>query len=304
MRTSRALALGAALLVAIAACTPGGGSKPSIRIGSDGFYESALMAEIYAQVLEANGFPVERKLKLGSRKVRQPALEAGEIDLAPEYLGSGLGFYDASKISSDPAANKAALQAILAGKGGGITVLGFTPGEDANAFVVRRDTAAEHGLAKMSDLAAVQDELTWGLPPECETNPLCRGALETAYGIRWPPQKLELLAACDAPIAEALRSGAVDIAELCSTQPAIAQFDFVVLEDDKGTQPAENIAPLVRNDYLAKLSDRAAFEKLLDDVSAKITTEVLLDLGVKVAVEQQSEAAVAKAWLTANGFVK
>lgn len=304
MRTSRALALGAALLVAIAACTPGGGSKPSIRIGSDGFYESALMAEIYAQVLEANGFPVERKLKLGSRKVRQPALEAGEIDLAPEYLGSGLGFYDASKISSDPAANKAALQAILAGKGGGITVLGFTPGEDANAFVVRRDTAAEHGLAKMSDLAAVQDELTWGLPPECETNPLCRGALETAYGIRWPPQKLELLAACDAPIAEALRSGAVDIAELCSTQPAIAQFDFVVLEDDKETQPAENIAPLVRNDYLAKLSDRAAFEKLLDDVSAKITTEVLLDLGVKVAVEQQSEAAVAKAWLTANGFVK
>lgn len=304
MRTSRALALGAALLVAIAACTPGGGSKPTIRIGSDGFYESALMAEIYAQVLEANGFPVERKLKLGSRKVRQPALEAGEIDLAPEYLGSGLGFYDASKISSDPAANKAALQEILAAKGGGITVLGFTPGEDTNAFVVRGDTAAEHGLAKMSDLAAVQDELTWGLPPECETNPLCRGALETTYGIRWPPKKLELLAACDAPIAEALRNGAVDVAELCSTQPAIAQFGFVVLEDDQATQPAENIAPLVRNDYLAKLSDRAAFEKLLDDVSAKITTEVLTDLGVKVAVEQQSEAAVAKAWLTANGFVK
>ncbi|HWP62374.1 MAG TPA: ABC transporter substrate-binding protein [Candidatus Binatia bacterium] len=304
MRTSRTLALGAALLVVIAACTPGGGSKPTIRIGSDGFYESALMAEIYAQVLEANGYTVERKLKLGSRKVRQPALEAGEIDLAPEYLGSGLGFYDASKISSDPAANKQALQEILNGKGGGITVLGFTPGEDTNAFVVRSDTAAKYGLAKMSDLAAVQDELRWGLPPECETNPLCRGALETAYGIRWPPKQLELLAACDAPIAEALNSGAVDVAELCSTQPAIAQFGFVVLDDDKQTQPAENIAPLVRNDYLSKLSDRAAFEKLLDDVSAKITTEVLTELGVKVAVEQQSEAAVAKEWLTANGFLK
>ncbi|GIW20760.1 MAG: glycine/betaine ABC transporter substrate-binding protein [Chloroflexota bacterium] len=304
MRTSRTLALGAALLVVIAACTPGGGSKPTIRIGSDGFYESALMAEIYAQVLEANGYPVERKLKLGSRKVRQPALEAGEIDLAPEYLGSGLGFYDASKISGDPAANKQALQEILNGKGGGITVLGFTPGEDTNAFVVRSDTAAKYGLAKMSDLAAVQDELRWGLPPECETNPLCRGALETAYGIRWPPKQLELLAACDAPIAEALNNGAVDVAELCSTQPAIAQFGFVVLDDDKQTQPAENIAPLVRNDYLSKLSDRAAFEKLLDDVSAKITTEVLTELGVKVAVEQQSEAAVAKEWLTANGLLK
>ncbi|MER3418000.1 MAG: hypothetical protein C4343_02565, partial [Chloroflexota bacterium] len=71
MRNSRTFALGAALLVAIAACTPGGGSKPSIRIGSDGFYEAALVAELYAQVLEANGYPVERKLKLGSRKVRQ-----------------------------------------------------------------------------------------------------------------------------------------------------------------------------------------------------------------------------------------
>lgn len=304
MRTSRTLALGAALLVVIAACTPGGGSKPTIRIGSDGFYESALMAEIYAQVLEANGYPVERKLKLGSRKVRQPALEAGEIDLAPEYLGSGLGFYDASKISSDPAANKQALQEILNGKGGGITVLGYTPGEDTNAFVVRSDTATKYSLAKMSDLAAVQDELRWGLPPECETNPLCRGALETAYGIHWPPKQLELLAACDAPIAEALNSGAVDVAELCSTQPAIAQFGFVPLDDDKQTQPAENIAPLVRNDYLSKLSDRAAFEKLLDDVSAKIATEVLTELGVKVAVEQQSEAAVAKEWLTANGFLK
>ncbi len=304
MRTSRTLALGAALLVAIAACTPGGGSKPSIRIGSDGFYESALMAELYAQVLEANGYPVERKLKLGSRKVRQPALEAGEIDLAPEYLGSGLGYYDASKISSDPAANKQALQEILNGKGGGITVLGYTPGQDTNAFVVRRDTADQYGLAKLSDLAAVQDELTWGLPPECETNPLCRGALETSYGIRWPPKQLELLAACDAPIAEALNSGAVDVAELCSTQPAIGQFGFVALEDDKQTQPAENIAPLVRNDYLAKLGDRTAFEKLLDDVSAKVTTQVLIDLGVKVAVEQQSEADVAKAWLTENGFLK
>ncbi|MCL6614054.1 MAG: hypothetical protein K6U03_05495 [Firmicutes bacterium] len=53
MRTSRALALGAAVLVAIAACTPGGGSKPTVRIGSDGFYESALMAEIYAAAMAA-----------------------------------------------------------------------------------------------------------------------------------------------------------------------------------------------------------------------------------------------------------
>jgi len=168
---------------------------------------------------------------------------------------------------------------------------------------VRGDTAAKYGLAKMSDLAAVQNELTWGLPPECETNPLCAGALEESYGIAFPPAKLEVLAACDAPIAEALNGGAVDVAELCSTQPAIAQFGFVVLEDDKDTQPAENLAPIVRNDFLAKV-DQAAFAKLLDAVSAKLTTEELTRLGVEVAVNNRDVADVATEWLKANGLLK
>ncbi|HET7677706.1 MAG TPA: ABC transporter substrate-binding protein [Candidatus Limnocylindrales bacterium] len=304
MRLSRRLALGASLLVLLGACTTGGGGKPAIRIGSDGFYESKLMGEIYAQVLVANGYQVERKLGLGPRKDRVPAMESGQLDLVPEYLGSGLGFYDEAKVSNDPAANKAALQAILDGKGGGITVLGYTPGEDSNAFVVRRETADQFKLARMSDLAPVQDQLTWGLPPECETNPLCAGALKNEYGIRFPPQKLKLLDACDAPMAEALVGKAVDIAELCSTQPVIKQAGLVVLEDDRDTQPAENIAPLVRNDYLAKVGDRAAFQKLLDDVSAKITTQVLLDLGAKVTVDKQDIDDVAAEWLKANGFVK
>ncbi len=302
MRLSRTLALGASLLVLISACTTGGGSKATIKIGSDGFYEAKLVAEMYAQVLEADGYTVERSLGLGPRKVTTPAIENGDIDLKPEYLGSGLAFFDASKTSSDPDANKAALQAILTTKGGGISVLGYTPGEDTNAFVVRADTAAKYGLTKMSDLAAVQDELTWGLPPECETNPLCKGALQDSYGITYPPAKLELLAACDAPIAEALNGGAIDVAELCSTQPAIAQFGFVVLEDDLGTQPAENMAPIVRDDYLAKV-DRASFVALLDAVSAKLTTAELIRLGVEVAVNNRDVADVAAEWLKANGLL-
>ena len=110
------------------------------------------------------------------------------------------------------------------------------------------------------------------------------------------------LGACDAPIAEALNGKAIDVAELCSTQPAIAQFGFVVLEDDKDTQPAENIAPIVRNDYLAKV-DAAAFQALLDAASAKMTTEELTRLGVLVAVDQKDIADVATAWLTAQGLL-
>ena len=304
MRMTRTLALGASLLVLLSACGTGGG-KPTIKIGSDGFYEAQLVAEMYAQVLEKAGYTVERNLGLGARAVTSPALESGQIDLKPEYIGSGLGYYDKSKPSGDAAANAAALQDILAGKGGGITVFDYSPGEDGNAFVVRADTATELGLATMSDLAAVQDDLTWGLPPECETNPLCGGILQDVYGIDFPPANLEALAACDAPIAEALNNGAVDVAELCSTQPAIAQFGFVVLDDDKDTQPAENIAPIVRNDFLKKLSesDRTAFGKLLNDVSAKLTTEVLTELGVEVAVANKDVADVAKAWLTEQGLL-
>src|SRR5512134_1930190 len=125
---------------------------------------------MYAQVLEKAGYKVERNLGLGARAVTAPALESGQIDLKPEYIGSGTAFYDPAKASPDSAATAAALQEILATKGGGITVLDFSPGEDFDAFAVRQDTADSLGLSKMSDLAAVQDELVWGYPPECETN--------------------------------------------------------------------------------------------------------------------------------------
>jgi osmoprotectant transport system substrate-binding protein len=317
MRLFRTLALGASLLaLVVGACTTGGGSSPAasaggsagagganVRIGSDGFYESRLMAEIYAQVLEANGYTVERKFGLGARAVTAAAIESGEIDLKPEYLGSGLGHYDKTKPTSDPATNQRELAAILASKGGGISVLGFTAGEDTNAFVVRSDTATQFNLRKMSDLTAVASQLTWGLPPECVTNPLCGDALKNAYGIDITSLRITPLAACDAPIAEALNSKAIDVAELCSTQPAIAQFGFVALEDDKQTQPAENIAPIVRNDFLAKV-DKAAFTKLLDDVSTRMTTEDLTRLGVEVAVNNKDVADVAQAWLREEGVIK
>ncbi|HEY3163764.1 MAG TPA: ABC transporter substrate-binding protein [Candidatus Limnocylindrales bacterium] len=324
MRTPRVLALGLTTLVLFGACSTGASTAPStapasapasvapasvvpasaaakadIRIGSDNFYESKLMGEIYAQVLENAGYKVERKFALGSRQERIPTMDAGQIDLVAEYVGSGLGFYDKSKISSDGAANAAALQAVLTPKN--ITVLGISPGQDTNAFVVRAEDATGKNLHKMSDLAAVQDQITWGLPSDCDTNPLCSGALKD-YGINYPPKKRTALGACDVPMAQALQGKAIDLAELCSTQPAIVQFGFVVLEDDKKTQPAENIAPLVRNDYLAKV-DAAAFKALLDAASAKVTTEALTQMGKDVAIDQKDVKDVASAFLKAQGLI-
>ena len=320
MRRYRSIALGASLLATIAiAGTAGGGAivlaqdQPTVRIGSDNFYESALVAEIYAQALEAAGFPVDRQLRLGSRFDRAPAFEAGQVDLVPEYVGSGLGYYTIGAedpelaglaVSGDGEANRQSLQRAYELLGIGATVLAMTPGEDTNAAVVRADPAAELGLATWSDRAAVADQLRFGLPPECAENVLCRGALEQ-YGMAWPPAQLESLAACDAPLADALAGGAVDVAWLCSTQPAIAQHGFVVLEDDLGTQPAENLAPVVRDDYLAQVDGGAeALAAILDPVSARITTEVLTELGVRVAVDQEDIEVVAAEFLASGGMAE
>ena len=140
--------------------------KADIRIGSDNFYESKLMGEIYAQVLENAGYTVERKFGLGSRQDRasRPSTPARSTS-SPEYVGSGSRLLrqvedqrrrpDQRATSSRPSIKPRALA----------TVLGITPGQDTNALVVRKDTADSLSLTKMSDLAAVQDQLRWGLPP-------------------------------------------------------------------------------------------------------------------------------------------
>jgi len=303
MRLHRALALGASMLVLLSACTTGGGSKPSIKVGSDGFYEAKLMAEIYAQALEAKGYTIDRKgIGIGARKVSAPALESGQIDLKPEYIGSGLAFYDPTKSTSDPAANAAALQTILTGKGGGITVLNYSPATDYNAFVVRKETSDQFQLTKLSQVAAVNPPLKIGVATDCPTNPVCGKALKDAYGIDVAQAKL--LSPCDTPMVQALLGKTIDVGELCSTQPDIQVNGWVILDDDKKTQPAENIAPLVRNDYLTKLGgDKDAFTKILNDVSAKMDTLTLTDLGKQVSVDKKDIAAVAKDWLKKNGLV-
>lgn len=304
MRINRTLALGATLLaLLVSACTSGEGSspdadKPTVTVGSAGFYEAQLMGEIYAQALENAGYTVQRSLGIGTREATQAAIQDGQVDLLPEYIGSELTFLGGTA-SGDPAKTYDDLLAQLEGLD--LTALDYTPAQDQNAFVVRQETADEYQLETMSDLAAVATELVWGLPPECETNDLCAGALSDAYGIPYDQLQIEPLAACDAPIATALNDGVVDVAELCSTQPAIEQFNFVVLTDDKQTQPSENIAPIVSKEILDAAPDD--FETTLNAVSAKMTTEMLTQLGVEVAVQNRDVAEVAAEWLQTNGLI-
>lgn len=299
MRMIRRLALGASVLaLALSACGPTGGSGATIKIGSDGFDEARVVAEIYAQALEAKGFTVDRAgIGIGPRAVTKAALESAQIDLKPEYIGSGLAAYGGTPTNNSDT-NRQALQDKLTPLK--ITVLNYTPAQDTNAFVVRKETAEQFKLTKMSDLTAVQDQLKWALATDCPTNPLCAEALKNAYGIDQPDATL--LDACSGPMADALLKKTVDIAELCSTGPEIITNGWVVLEDDKQTQPADNIAPIVRDDLLAKI-DTAKFTETLNAVSAKIDTKTLAQLYFDVAIGHKDLADVARAWLKANGFV-
>jgi osmoprotectant transport system substrate-binding protein len=299
MRLFRRLALGASVLaLALSACATGGGGA-TVKIGSDGFDEARVVAEIYAQALEAAGFRVERTgIGMGTREVTKAALESGQINLKPEYIGSGLSAGYGGEATNDGDTNKERLQEKLTPLN--ITVLNYTPGQDTNAFVVRQEIADRFSLVTMSDVAKHYDELNWGLATDCPTNPVCAKALKDAYGIA--PRSVTLLGACSGPMADALLTKAIDIAELCSTSPEIIVNGWVRLEDDKQTQPADHIAPLVRNDLLAAV-DRTKFEKALNDVSALIDTDTLAQLYYDVTIEKKDLGVVAGDWLRSVGII-
>jgi glycine betaine/choline ABC-type transport system substrate-binding protein len=131
----------------------GAGGSGDVTVGAVAFAENQIVAEMYAQVLEQAGYSVKRQLDLGSREILQPALESGEIDVAPEYLGSLLLFLDPDAAASgDPQENADLLTPLLDQKGSAL--LEYSQANDTNAFVVTQETADQFGLQSVSDLAA------------------------------------------------------------------------------------------------------------------------------------------------------
>ena len=265
-------------------------------MGSAGFSEAALIAEIYAQALEAKGFTVERHLELGERDAVRAAFDADEINLAPDYLGGLAGFLE-QDLDPDADATHAAVLAALEPLGE--TILDYSPGTDADGFVVRQETAEELGLETMSDLAEVAGDLVWGIAPGCPDNPACGPGLNDLYGIDIATLDTESLTPCSAEIAEALNSGAIDVAQVCTTQSEIASFNFVLLEDDKGLAPAQNIAPVLTQDLADGGGDTLA--SALNAVTELLTTEELTNLNLRIA-EQESYEDIASQWLADNSL--
>ena len=310
MRIPRTLALGAAMLaLVISACTPGeSGSQseapdgtaaagsPEISIGSAGFSEAALVAEIYAQALEANGFTVDRHLELGERPAVRAAFDAGEINLAPDYLGGLAAFLELEATSDADAVHTDLLPALEAL---GQTILDYSPGTDADGFAVRQETADDLSLSTLSDLAEVAGDLVWGLATGCPENPICGPGLLEVYGIDISTLEAEPLPPCSTEIASALNLDAIQVAQVCTTQADIASFNFKVLEDDKGLMPAQNLAPVLTQELADAGGDDLA--AVLNSVSELLTTEELINLNLSIA-EQESYEDIASQWLSDNGL--
>ena len=235
--------------VSSAAGKPAGQHGAVITVGSFDFPESVLLAEIYGGALAAAKFPVRILPNLGPREVVDPALANGLVELVPEYAGSALEFFSLGRLaatSNAGAANEALAGSVAAR---GLMVARPAPAQDANAIVVTAATATRYGLRSIADLARAAPGLVFGGPPECPGRAYCLQGLKRAYGLHFTA--FIPLDAGGPLTLQALAAGYIDVALLFTTDPDIPARHLVVLADDRGLQPAENITPLLRRDVIA-----------------------------------------------------
>lgn len=149
-------------------------------VGSANFAESDIAAQVYGQALAAAGVTVDYKPQFGAREAYLPALESGELDLVPEFVGTLLTFYGGNA-TADLDDTVAEARALAGPKG--ITLTEPAPADSVNTFVVTQETADRFDLETVSDLAGVTEALVLGGPPECPQRPFCLEGLKGTYGL-------------------------------------------------------------------------------------------------------------------------
>lgn len=268
----------------------GGGSGGEVVVGSADFSESILLAHIYAGALKADGVNATTKTGIGSREVYLKALEEGSVDVMPEYTGALALYYDKDFDEVDPDKTYAALEGLLPE---GLAVLEKSAAEDKDSIVVTQETAESKDLQSIGDLKGVAGEMTLGAPSEFKERAQGIPGLEATYGVTFgdfralkPGQAMS----------GALANGQIDAANIFSTDPAIVENDFVVLDDPKKLYGSQNVVPLVRTEVEEQVADT------LNEVSSKLTTEKLQEMLRQTDVEKKDPDQVAADFLAAEGL--
>jgi osmoprotectant transport system substrate-binding protein len=298
--TIRAVALLlAAVLAGLGACADddadGDGrtaADGTVTVASFNFPESQGLGELYTQALRARGIRAVHEEALGPREFVGPALEQGRVDMVPEYLGTAYSFYGGTGRASSEA-----LYDTLAERD--LRTFEPAPAQNQNGFVVTRSTSLIYGLRMISDLEPVAGTLVFGGPPECPERPYCLPGLEDHYGLTF--ERFVPLDSGGPLTLSTLRLGEVEVVLLFSTDGVLAgSDDLVMLEDDRGLQPPENIVPMVRDAVVERHGARVA--SAVDEVSRQLTQDELRRLNMEIALEGRTPATVARRWLRDQGL--
>lgn len=252
--------------------TAAGGGGDALMIGSANFPENVLLAEIYAAALSDAGVTVEKNLNIGNREAYMAGLEDGSIDLIPEYTGNLNLYVNEAAEATESDAVYAELQESLPEN---LTVLDMAEAEDKDSVAVTQETAEEFDLVEIGDLAPYAPNMVLGGPSEWRDRYTGVPGLKEVYGLEF--SSFRPMDAGSTLTVQALVNGQVDAANIFTTDPAIAENDFVVLEDPEALFAAQNVVPLMATDKVTP-----EIEKTLNEVSGALTTEVLTEMMVKV----------------------
>ena len=316
MTTRRQVIAGTAGAVLAGALARGGAptvrAADPVKVGSKNFTEALILGEMYAQLLEAAGIPVERRLNLGGTAVAQAALVKGDIDLYPEYTGTGLTVILQMPIESVQRATPEAGATPTAGtidervyeivkdaykKQFDLVWLDQSPFNNTQALAVKQDFAKEKGIATISDLAKIAGDLTIVAPSDFVERADGLKGLEEFYGMKFG----NVLAVEPGIRYQALEDGQAQVVLAFGTDGQVAGMNLLLLKDDKSLWPPYHVAPVVRQ---ATLDAYPTLAGTLNKVAPLLTDQVMSGLNWKVdGPDKQEPADVAKAFLQEQKLV-
>ncbi|MEV6475028.1 ABC transporter substrate-binding protein [Streptomyces sp. NPDC051657] len=305
-RARRALAVLA--LLAATACTAGPalenqgevtappGDSEHLTVGSAGFTESDLLAQLYALLLEHAGYSADI-ISVTNREIYEPALENGQIDVVAEYaatfadwLNAKANGADAPPVGSpDLATTMKELRSLAAPRG--LTVLDPGRAVDQNAFAVTAAYAKEHGLKTLSDVGAAKLPVRLAAGDECAQRPYCAPGLRRTYGIDVVAVDPKGVGTTQAK--QAVQSGQDQMVLTTTTDATLDQFGLVLLEDDRKLQNADYVVPVVNRARAGSTGVRDA----LDRLNTVLTTADLASMNERVDSWRRLPEDVARTYL-------
>lgn len=271
-------------------------SKPTITVASKDFTEQFVVGEMYAILLENAGYPVVRKLNLGSTPVVHKALLEGTADIYPEYTGTGLLTVLKMPVQTD---QQAVYETVAAAykEEFGLTWLAAAPMNNSQALAMQKERAAALDIRNISDMAVVANQLIMAGPIEFLEREDGLVGLQQVYG----GFELKEYRPIDPGLRyAALANGEVDIVVAFGTDGEISAFDLLVLEDDKGLWPPYQIAPVVRSSVLEANPE---IEEILNQLVPLLTDETMQQLNNEVSSNGRAPADVAREFLQQEGLI-